>query len=387
VAKLWRYATGQKGINRITVYERRPGGPIHIEWWDRDGRHRETLKNLTGSPIVSHALAEDVADACAAAQKKRREADDAHELLGRDPPRTFRELTDAYHGSKEEGWSEHHRRIQRGLRDFWLLALGGDMRLTDASPARVQQVVRTKAAAARWSTRTQQKYLRYIVDAFSYAQRKLKWINEGSNLSAVDIPRAGGESRAYSLEEVSKLLATSAKGDPRICAMLWVAWSTGRRLAAIRTLSASAVEHEGSSTRIAFPGATDKARRSGVTYLGPRARAAVCRLYATPAVTSSGLLFPDGDLSKATPKRSIASDTQCRKWLRQIEALSGVEHRDRRAFHGIKRRFASTSSTDGAAAEKQSGTNRATLARIYHQDDPEPKKKLAEKLEAAVAGV
>jgi len=56
-----------------------------------------------------------------------------------------------------------------------------------------------------------------------------------------------------------------------------------------------------------------------------------------------------------------------------------------RAFHAIKRRWA-TVVDDVRAAEKQSGTRRETLAHTYEQDDDEPKRVLAARLDALRTG-
>lgn len=382
MAELWRYTTGNKGLNRITVYERIPDGPLQIEWFDRDGRHRETLKNMAGVVILDRDIATEIADSASTAQRKRREAGAAYELLGRPDPRTLKELTDAYHNAKEAGWSHHHVRIQKGLRDFWLLSLGGNTQLREITPARVNQVVRIKAKGKDWSPRSQQKYLRYIVDAFTYAERKLKWIGEANNLSAVDLPRPRGVSRAYSLEDIQAMIATAPQVDPRIAAALWVLWVTGRRLNAVRTLTVAALEHEGERLVIQFPGETDKARRSGRAYLGERAACVVRALLELPAVQASGLLFPATIEGK--PKRAL-SDGEFRELLRTVEQRAGVELRRGRGFHAIKRRF-SSESKDKAAASKQSGTRRETLETHYDQDDPAPKIALADDLDRLAVG-
>lgn len=69
---MWRRSVGDKGVNRITVYERPDATSIHVEWWDNEGRHREALRRATGEPVTDRKLALKLASIMAEAQKKRR---------------------------------------------------------------------------------------------------------------------------------------------------------------------------------------------------------------------------------------------------------------------------------------------------------------------------
>lgn len=84
---LWRHVTGERGINRVRVYERRPGGPLSIEWYDRNGRHQKSLTNLTGEPLLGsdkehRELAKELAAKLAAELRKTREAQRLRTLKG-----------------------------------------------------------------------------------------------------------------------------------------------------------------------------------------------------------------------------------------------------------------------------------------------------------------
>lgn len=164
--------------------------------------------------------------------------------------------------------------------------------------------------------------------------------------------------------------------DLRLAVAVEIAWATGRRINAIRTLSADAY----ADGWVQFPGATDKARRSGKAYLTDSARIAVEMLLQTPAVQASGLMFPAGDLGEPNPKRSAVSDVALTRWLHKAEVLAEVEKIEGRAFHAIKRRFA-TATEASTAASKQSGTRKDTLQSKYEQDDEAPKIELAKRLE------
>jgi integrase len=263
----------------------------------------------------------------------------ADELLGRPDRYTVGQLLERYHRDGEAEWSHDQLRIQRGLRHAWLTALGTLTWLDDLMPAHVQGVVVAKARAKAWTPRTRQKYLRYLVDAFTYARRKFKWITEAQDLSAVDMPKPRGASQAYTLEEIQKLLGEARRVDLRCAVALDIAWATGRRLGAIRALQATDVRG-GRETVITFPGEHDKARRTARAILGPKASGVVAALLRKPAVRPSGLLFPDGDLASIAARRRPCSDAELRAWLRTLEGLACVETKAGRAWHAIKRRWA-----------------------------------------------
>jgi integrase len=370
---LWRYSVGEKGYNRVTVYERRIGGPLHVEYWT-PARKQETLKNLTGKALKDKDLARKIAHRMSEAQGRRREAENARILLGIPEPHTLGELLAEYHKAKDPEWSLLHRKDQKQLREFWTRRLGTDTPLNRIRAVEIEQhVLREPSIKAG---RTKQKYLKYMVSAFYFAQKKLKWIGERENLSAVGMPKVRGESRAYDVAEIQAIVDAAPKVDPRLAAAVEMAWATGRRVSAIRTLQAGAY----SGGWIQFPGATDKARRSGRAFLTESARAAVELLLQTPAVRGSGLLFPAGSLQDGSRRRQPISDEGLRKMLHRAEKLAEVEHIEGRAWHGMKRRFATVTEASSAAA-RQSGTDKRTLERHYEQDDPAPKQELARKLE------
>ncbi len=59
--------------------------------------------------------------------------------------------------------------------------------------------------------------------------------------------------------------------------------------------------------------------------------------------------------------------------------FAGIPHQKGRAWHGIKRRYA-TESKGEKGRDKQSGTRNETLDHLYVQDDLAPKVELARKL-------
>lgn len=351
----WRFSAGHKGVSRVTVFERPDGSSIYVEWWDDDGRHKAALSTVIGHPVTDREQAKEIARRMAMRQEQKRNQR-AAELLGLPSKRTLLELLEAVHKNRSPSWSKSYKRDQKRYREFWEMKLGA-VPLIRVNADLVERIARTEAKRKGWSKRTQGAVLRYVVDAFSYAEKKLKWIEPRHNLSAVDIPRPKGRSEAYTLAEMRKLLPALESQNWRAGFIGHVAIQTGRRLTAIRTLPT----HEGWATVedgyaiLRFPGETDKARNTGQAVVAGDALRLVERALEGWAV----------------PKMH-----ECRRWILDAEKAAGVPHRKRRAWHGIKRLYA-TLAKGHRSWDKQSGTTGATLGKVYVQDELAPKIELA----------
>lgn len=384
--RLWSYSPPHavRGLNAVRVYERKPNGSIYVEWYDRDGRHQVALRTIAGGPVTDKKLAMRIADEMATAQAKVRNAEYGHELLGLPRPRTLRELFTAYEKAHPK-WSTKHLKDQRLNQRFWEDRLGKDTLLTDVTPAKAAAVIRREMEVNdQFGERVQQKRVRYLKDAYTYARDHEKWITHQHDLAALEVPKVRGNSKPYTLAEVMRLLPATEKVDLRLAALSRIAFTTGRREAAIRTLPATAysVEKiEGKSYGVLqFPADTDKARKSGKVVITGRTRELVEELLDTRAVRTSGWLFPSGDLDRDAT--TYISDQWMRDKLKEAEVLAKVENIPGRAFHALKRRFATQARKyDADAASKMSGTTSDTLEWYYVQDDLEPKAGLAEHME------
>ena len=310
--RYWRYSVGTKGVNRVTVYERATGATIYVEWLDGLGRHQKALRTVVGHPVTDRALATRIAKRMSEEQEAARNRDAAEAVFGFTPDRTLEELLERLQEDRGRTWSATYTKDQDRFRRFWLSKLGRDTQLGRISPALVERVVRDEGDRRDWSSRTQQAHLRYIVDASYYAQRKLKWIGELHNLSAVDIPAPKSESKAYSQAEIVKLLPRLHEVDLRAAFVGEVAWLSGRRLNAIRTLPTSALrtqKHGGERVGIvSFPEGTDKARNAGEVALVGSALKVAETLRRKPAVRGSGLFCVAGELGD--PNAEGLTDTK-----------------------------------------------------------------------------
>jgi hypothetical protein len=138
-------------------------------------------------------------------------------------------------------------------------------------------------------------------------------------------------------------------------------------LSAIRTLPKTAVACYGDHSVLTFPGETDKARNTGEVVVVGRAHEITCELMAT------------GSHAYVLGTEPPTEETCIRQWLHKAEALAGIAHVKGRAWHGLKRRFA-TASRGFVGRAKQSGTREETLEREYVQDDHNPKLAVARAL-------
>ena len=356
MAPLWSYICGQKSVSRVRVYERSVGASLYVEWYWQGERVQKSLKKVTGHPVTERRLAVRIAHRMSRDLEQNHNRAAMKVVFGFTTERTVGELFRAFHMAKEGDWSPKQVKGQRRFRDFWLERLGEDTVLTDIPPAEIEHHARALDVTAE----TTRKYLRYMKQAYRYAERKLKWIDPRHNMDAVDLPKARSKSKAYSLDEVRRLLPALETVDPRAGWLGHVAWQSGRRLTAIRTLTGAAVRVHDDHTVLTFPGETDKARKTG-------------------QVVVVGLAH---DLTVDIMPELLAGVTEhvCIKvWLPAAEKAAGIPHVEGRAWHGLKRAYA-TASAGMVGRDKQSGTRADTLDSIYVQDDIGPKHSVANAL-------
>lgn len=357
----WRHSEGKKGVNRVTVFERPDATNIFVEWWDSSGRHKQSLRKASGSPVTSREEAIRACKRMAEAQEQKANQTFG-EMLGVPVDHTLLDLLKRLHADKSADWSEAYKRDQDRYRKFWETKLGA-VRLAALTAGGVERIAK---AAYPKKLNTRGKVLRYLVDATYYAQHKLKWITEEHNLSAVTVTKPKSQSKPYTLEEARVLLPALEVQDWRAGFIGYVALQTGRRLTAIRTLPKQPdwfTDHKEYGV-LAFPGETDKARNTGEAIITDRAL----------------------ELARRARRRYVVpSLDECRDWMEAAEKAAGVPHRQHRSWHGLKRLYA-TLAKGHVGREKQSGTTGATLDRVYVQDERDPKLALAKVLAGRLAG-
>lgn len=371
MAELWRYITGNRGVSRVRVYERRPDAPLQIEWYENGRRRQRSLRSFTGKVIRDTKIATRIADEFSDQLEQDYNRGVRRHLWGIGEPKSLGKLLERLHDDRGSRWSKSHERDQDRYREWWEMKLGTDVVLTDVNDAMVETVVRREGKDREWSPRTEGAYLRYIVDAFYYAERKLKWIEPRHNLSSVDIPAPRPKGKPYSKAEVGKLLPKLEAIDPIAGWIGHVLWQTGRRLTAVRTLPRSAVELHEDLAVITWPEETDKPRKGGVSVVVGEAFALTKRLLEEKS-------------GKYVTGRSAPDMDTCQDWMNLAEQQAGVPHVKGRSWHGIKRRYSDR--TEGMKSRAaQSGTREDTLRRKYDpRDDLAAMREVAEALASEV---
>jgi hypothetical protein len=168
------------------------------------------------------------------------------------------------------------------------------------------------------------------------------------------------------MDEVRRLLPALEAVDPRAGWIGHVAWQSGRRLRALRTLPTAGVAVHADHAVLTFPGATDKVRRTGEVVVVGRAHTLTRQLLETAGKHLLGDPPP-------------THETAIKVWLREAEDRAGIPHETGRAYHGLKRRYAGE--TDGMPSrDRQSGTTEARLRETYRPDELGPKRQVAEAL-------
>lgn len=372
MAELWSFICGKRGASRVRVYERWPGSPLQIEWYLHGKRYQRSLKYETGATIY------DKDDAVAIAKRTSDRLEQEHVQRYRQAeyrPTQARNLTQLlarWHNDKADEWSEGHQRDQDRYSKLWIRRLGKTAPLTSITPAMVEAVARKEAKDRKWRPRSQQAFLRYIVDAFAYAERKLKWIEAKNNLAGVTIPAAKSKGKAYGLDDVRKLLPKLEEVDDVAGWLGHVLWQTGRRLTAARTLPKRAVQVDDGFSVIEWPEETDKPGNGGLSVVVGRAHELTKKLMKRPGKYVAG---------KEPPSLDVCD----KEWMPAAEKKAGIKHVTGRSWHGLKRRFSDrTQGLKSRAA--QAGTREDTLARIYDpKDDLDAMREVAKKLAQEVS--
>lgn len=367
----WSYSCGRKGVSRVRVYERSVSAVLYVEWYWEGKRRQTSLATLAKHPVTDRHLAMQIAHKMSRAlEQDHNRAAHAAVFGGPSVDKRLAELLAQVHKIRGRSWSQSHARTQETLRRYWLDRLG-DVPLESITEAAVESITAEDAEREEWSPRTIGRYRQYLAECLTFAALKLKWLDPKHRLTALDIPKAPGESRPYSMAEVRALLPALEAVDPRAGWIGHVAWQSGRRLAALRTFPTAGVDTREGYTVLRFPGATDKARRTGEVVVVGRAHE-----------LTRTLLKTAGDHLLGDPPPS--HETAIKVWLPAAEKAAGITHVRGRGYHGLKRRFA-TESQGMKGRDRQAGTREERLSQTYRQDELGPKRDVAEALAKLLA--
>jgi hypothetical protein len=328
-------------------------------------------------------------------------------LRGRDAYGERQEVTlfgllQKYHASpKAHKWVERHRLEQERCRDFWKHELG-DRAVTPAemTPALIEEIAQNASSARGWTTRTEEKYLKYIAAVTRWGRRKAR-LYPTDPLEGIDLPevRYDTRKRVYTPEEVRKLATPHPDVDWRVTLAFALATVHGRRISAILSLWVGPEEPDPDQDQdsdvavlmisMRLPGGAeaeiermcmhyrsefDKEGRDDWLPVPEWLRPQIEEAMRQPEVLESGWLFPEGRLD--------AQDARDKPWRADsaIEALHRAERTLKvksvagRAYHGAKRLHV-TAGFDVAGGDAvrvgdiTGNVSRHVLETIYRQKD------------------
>ena len=260
----------------------------------------------------------------------------------------------------------------------WKEALGCTTILSSLKPADLDDAVKKTTEKHKWAEKTRFNKIRHLRMALTYARNRM--LLECPDPEELDCPKPNHpdtEALTYSDQDYDQLLSTALRianselplgpetgSDGSeiltpsqallVAGALSVCGTFGRRINQTRTMTTSGVKRvtllkEIPGFEFQFPRATEKcARFQDAKYTvatlnatqHPLQYQAVERLLATPGVQTSGLLFPSVPYGKSImdclSPTFVGQDT-LREYLRKLERVSGVEHVEGRAYHGLKR--------------------------------------------------
>lgn len=185
----WSYSTGEAGKNRVRVYERKPGTPISISWRDEEGRHRKSLRALTGIPIWDRAVGRKVAERVAANLAEGRTGGlSLRELVDLPAPHKLSELYDALFEEKADEWSEDEKALRRETRAFWCDWLGADRLVHTVSAREVRTAVKELPGDYALRLQVQRTYMESLLELFRFGCHEQNWLHRSESLDELDLP-------------------------------------------------------------------------------------------------------------------------------------------------------------------------------------------------------
>lgn len=332
-AKCWSYSTGERGTNRVRVYER-PGFGIWIDYRDESGTRRR-------HPLGTDDRAEAKAKADEIAAKFRR--------AGKRQPTelTLAALIESYERRvtpgkvatvqshdrrafalflRQFGANRHPRDLSRREWDAYIGARrSGRLRPETSKPGGVrdrvlEQDLNLLNAVLNWGTQASDGNGGYLLDR--------------NPLKVLPVPRELSPQRAL-LTPVQYLAMRTAAATRslRLECFVVLAWHTGHRANSLRQLRWSDVDLN--DARIHWRGETDKIGLDHWNPLHPEAVAILRRERARVPAIAHAWIFPAArDTSQPLSRDAIAN-----LWSRVAE-MAGLPDGQRYGWHSCRRAFA-----------------------------------------------
>lgn len=395
--KCWTHSEGDQGAT-VTVYERRPGGPLYARTFDpklaggKGDYRRVSLKHRDTERAKTYAL-----DQAAKLRHGYNELAEGKVTLSKvlalylsyRTPRKSETEQDA-DDRRAKLWT----RVLGASKDPHLISLAEwerfiDQRSSGAIDGRGAPVVETEKKKRKpVRPRTVQHDCQWLRWALNWAS---KWRVEGGGryllrenpVRGFDAPTeenprrpVASTDRYEALRRVSDEVMMEVRwGDEwqkqrsYLSELLDLAYGTGRRISAILALRYEDLRLDRKPHgAICWPAATDKQGRETTAPISPVVRVALDRVLKDRAGIGRLYLFPS-----PTDRNQPVSYERVRSWLLEAEKLAELPKQKGSLWHAFRRAWATTrkhlSLKDTAAAGGWASTE--TLVRCYQQPDEE----------------
>lgn len=392
----WRHSVGSRP-NKVTVYERTPGGPLYIQIWNpalRDGQGdwiRRSLRHRDRTRAKAFA-----AEQYAKLVKGTSDLESGRITLGR--------ILSLYLTHRTPRKTNREQRADRRRAEMWSRFLGGRTPAMDLSLRSWEAFIDARATGridARGKpvpeaenrrpvrTRTVEADLKWLKWTLNWA---VKWRQEGHYLlqenpvRGFEIPTEKNPRRATAtkdryeaLRAVSDQVQMEVSWDGRrryvpshLTGILTLAEGTGRRISAILKLRYSDLRLErGEHTphgAIRWPASTDKQGKASTVPISAEVRRAIERVRAARPGIGDAPLFP-APTDRSQPVSRYLAD----KWLREAEKLADLQPQKGALWHAFRRKWATERKHLPAKDVARAGgwSSVETVQRIYQQADEE----------------
>ena len=363
----WSYSTGEKGRNRVRAFEH-ASGVLMLEFYEhRPGQVQPKRVRLS----LGHRDQD----------KAKQQADEAAAKLGRmealkPEELTLQELFDIYGREVTPGKSPGVQTMDRQTALLFLNLFGGMRSASSLSQRDVTAFVRAREAG-RLGTgqsvgpRTIEKNLRWLLAVLNWAtlagDGRGNYLLARNPLKGLPLPKEQNPNRPTIAEKhYMAMLGVADQIDWRFKAALVIAHETGHRIGAITKLRWSDVSLDRSMIR--WRKSNDKIGMEHETPLTPEAVQALeeARKY-NPGI-GEAWVFPAPKNESEACSRYLMRD-----WWSRAETFAGLKHENGRAWHGLRRKFATDLKTVPLPDLCQLGGWRTsrTILECYQQPDAE----------------
>ncbi len=357
----WSYSTGEKGRNKVRAFEH-ASGILMLEFYEQGKRKRLSLGHR------DKERAKQQADEAAAKLGKHQEL--APEKL------TLQTLFDIYGREVTPGKSPSVQAMDRQAATLFL-GLFGEKRIPSSLSQRdVTAFVRARETGRLGKgqsvgPRTIEKNLRWLNAVLNWAtlagDGQGNYLLARNPLKGLPLPKEQNPNRPIITGERYKaILCVAGQVDWRFKAALVIAHETGHRIGAIAKLRWSDLDLARSMIR--WRKSNDKIGMEHETPLTSEAVHALEEARKHNTGIAEAWIFP-------APKNELEACSRylMRDWWSRAEAIAGLKHENGRAWHSLRRKFATDLKTVPLPDLCQLGGWRSssTILECYQQPDVE----------------